>query len=155
MEVSMEAAAVLLSLAMRDTEDPVADLCGALRRIGRSLNELRAGPASLPAATNGDGDLRKRLEKDVAVCIESLQFHDRLIQQLAAVRGLLASVVNDSPPELKGFGAHRWEDMLSMLRDQLNEDSQHHLFNLLLRTGIVIGDGQRNLQAEEGSVDLF
>jgi hypothetical protein len=135
MEVSMEAAAVLLSLAMRDTEHPVADLCGALRRLSH---------AAQPA-----------LAQDVAKCIQSLQFHDRLIQQLAAVRGLLASVVTEGPLDVTGFGAHRWEEMLKMLRERLSEDSQHHLFNLLLRTGIVDGDGQCNLQEAEGSVELF
>jgi hypothetical protein len=45
--------------------------------------------------------------------------------------------------------------MLKMLRERLSEDSQHHLFNLLLRTGIVDGDGQCNLQEAEGSVELF
>ena len=75
--------------------------------------------------------------------------------EAAAVRGLLASVVSDSPMDLTGFGAHRWEEMLRMLRERLSEDSQHHLFNLLLRTGVVDVAGQRNLQAEEGSVELF
>jgi hypothetical protein len=150
MEASMEAAAVLLSLAMRDTENPVADLCAALQRIGSSLAELRAY-----AAASGRAELRKDIETDVAVCIESLQFHDRLIQQLAAVRGLLASVVEDSQPQLAGFSAHRWEEMLSTLRDRLSTDSHHRLFNLLLRTGIVDGGGQPNLQAAEGSVELF
>ena len=131
----MEAAAVLLSLAMRDTESPVADLCGALRRLSHA-----ASPS---------------LAKDVAVCIQSLQFHDRLIQQLAAVRGLLASVVTEEPLDVTGFGAHRWEEMLKMLRERLSEDSQHHLFNLLLRTGVVDVGGQRNLQEAEGTVELF
>ncbi len=135
MAVSMEAAAVLLSLAMRDTESPVASLCDALSRISRA-----AGPA---------------LARDVAVCIESLQFHDRLIQQLAAVRGLLASVVSDRPLDLNGFGAHRWEEMLKVLRERLSEDSQHHLFNLLLRTGVVEVEGHCNMQGAEGSVELF
>jgi hypothetical protein len=139
MEVSMEAAAVLLSLAMRDTEHPVSDLCGALRRISHAA-PLSGHPA---------------LAQDVAVCIQSLQFHDRLIQQLAAVRGLLASVVAEAPLDVTGFGAHRWEEMLKMLRERLSEDSQHHLFTLLLRTGVVDVEGQCNLQEEEGSVELF
>jgi hypothetical protein len=150
MEVSMEAAAVLLSLAMRDTENPVADLCSALSRIGTSLTELRE-----QAAACGNGELRKSIESDVAVCIQSLQFHDRLIQQLAAVRGLLASVAGDSPDQLSGFGAHRWEEMLGSLRDRLDSDSQHHLFNVLMKTGVVDVQGQPNLQAAEGSVELF
>ena len=143
----MEAAAVLLSLAMRDTEHPVADLCSALTRIGSSLTQLRAASAA--------GELPQKIENDVAVCIQSLQFHDRLIQQLAAVRGLLASVAGESPDQLSGFGAHRWEEMLGSLRERLDADSQHHLFNVLMRTGIVDVQGQPNLQAAEGSVELF
>lgn len=170
----MEAAAVLLSLAMRDTEHPVSGLCGALTRLGGSLAEWRQhvsalnepvgapeparafeSAASLAAPASGAETFRKRLENDVAICIQSLQFHDRLIQQLVAVRGLLASVVNDAPVQGVGFGAHRWEEMLSFLRERLSEDSQHHLFNLLLRTGVVNIDGRGNLRTEEGSVDLF
>ncbi len=152
----MEAAAVLLSLAMRDTETPVSDLCDALKRIGASLAQLRGGAPGPALLANGAGDaFRETLEKDVDICIESLQFHDRLIQQLAAVRRLLASVVDERPLDLTGFGAHRWEEMLRMLRERLSEDSQHHLFNLLLRTGIVDVDGQRHLQAAEGSIELF
>ncbi|HEV7715655.1 MAG TPA: hypothetical protein VGO53_08665 [Steroidobacteraceae bacterium] len=140
LEVSMEAAAVLLSLAMRDTENPVADLGNALSRM---LTELRSGHGAPHA------------EGDIAICIESLQFHDRLIQQLAAVRNLLASVVNDGPLDVSGFGAKRWEEMLTMLRDRLSVDSQHQLFNLLMRTGVVDFHGRPSLEAQEGSVELF
>jgi hypothetical protein len=161
LEVSMEAAAVLLSLAMRDTEYPVADLGGALARIGgsltewrRRLNAERGAPPQLMGSADADS-WRARLEGDVAVCIESLQFHDRLIQQLAAVRNLLASVVHTGPLDMAGFGAQRWEEMLRMLRERLNVDSQHQLFDLLMRTGVVDADGRYGNEAEEGSVELF
>ena len=139
MEVSMEAAAVLLSLAMHDTESPVSNLCDALRRIA----------VAAPVVAE-DG-----VRRDIDVCIQSLQFHDRLIQQLAAVRGLLASVASERPLNVSGFRADRWEELLGVLRDRLSEDSQHHLFNLLLRTGVVDVAGQTSLQADEGSVELF
>lgn len=149
----MEAAVVLLSLAMSDSEPPVAELCGALTRIGAQLSQWRARGAH---GLNGSADaVRAQLESDVAICIRALQFHDRLIQQLSAVRGLLASVVNQSPLDVTGFGAHRWDELLRMLRERLSEDSQKHLFNLLLRTGVVDEHGRRNVQAEEGSIELF
>jgi hypothetical protein len=159
LEVSMEAAAVLLSLAMRDTEPPVAELCEALSRIGGQLAAWRtravAGEPG-PAALNGHADaVRAQLESDVAICIQSLQFHDRLIQQLCAVRGLLASVIERSPLDVTGFGAHRWEEMLRTLRERLSEESQQHLFNLLLRTGVVDEQGRQIQQAEGGSIELF
>ncbi len=165
LEVSMEAAAVLLSLAMRDTEEPVADLGGALARIGASLTEWRKHLISErsvrpPVIGTDEGGAhsdawRNRLEGDVAVCIESLQFHDRLIQQLAAVRNLLASLVREGPLDVAGFGAQRWEEMLRMLRERLSEDSQHQLFDLLMRTGVIDVDGRHESEAEEGSVELF
>ena len=159
LEVSMEAAAVLLSLAMRDTEVPVADLGGALSRIGGSLTEWRkrlAADAAARMTGNPDDDAwRKRLEGDVAVCIESLQFHDRLIQQLAAVRNLLASVAHEGPLHLSGFGGQRWDEMLDMLRERLSEDSQHKLFELLMRTGAVDSGRRHGTEAREGSIELF
>lgn len=157
LEVSMEAAAVLLSLAMHDTETPVAELGGALARMGHLLGELRK------RATHGasaDKAWQARLENDLSICIESLQFHDRLIQQLAAVRNLLASVAHEEgAPAMTGFGARRWEDLLGMLRERLSVDSRHQLFDLLMRTGIVENDGRHGAQAQkanlEGSIELF
>jgi hypothetical protein len=157
LEVSMEAAAVLLSLAMHDTETPVAELGGALARMGGSLAELRKRAA---AGAGADEAWRARLDNDLATCIESLQFHDRLIQQLAAVRNLLASVAHEKgTPNMTGFGARRWEDLLGMLRERLNVDSRHQLFDLLMRTGVVENDGRHGSEAHkanvEGSIELF
>jgi hypothetical protein len=158
LEVSMEAAAVLLSLAMRDTEMPATTLGSALGRMSASLIEWRdekLANGKDGASAEDDAALRNRLERELAVCIESLQFHDRLIQQLAAVRNLLASVASNGPLNLTGSGAQRWEETLRMLRERLSEDSQHQLFNLLLRTGAVDGDGRRGTASQEGSIELF
>ena len=157
LEVSMEAAAVLLSLAIHDTETPVAELGGALARMGSLLNELRKRAA---AGAGVDQAWRARLDNDLSICIESLQFHDRLIQQLAAVRNLLASVAHEEgAPNMTGFGARRWEDLLGMLRERLNVDSRHQLFDLLMRTGVVENDGRNGTEAQkanvEGSIELF
>jgi hypothetical protein len=153
LEVSMEAAAVLLSLAMHDTETPVADLGSALARIAGSLTEWRRHTAAGGAV---DEKWRARLDTDLAVCIESLQFHDRLIQQLAAVRKLLVSVVHEEDTlNMAGFGARRWEDLLGMLRQRLSVDSRHQLFDLLMRTGVVENDGRYQGETKEGTVELF
>src|SRR5687767_12550474 len=93
LEVSVQAAAVLLSLAMRDTEHPVADLGQALSRMVTTVTALRkhAHGASSGSSSNG---MPVELESELSLCIQSLQFHDRLIQQLAAVRNLLASLAS-------------------------------------------------------------
>ena len=58
LDVSVQAAAVLLSLAMRDTENPVSDLGQALSRMVSTVTALRTpacgsqvnGPAPAPSA---------------------------------------------------------------------------------------------------------
>ncbi|MGH8239917.1 MAG: hypothetical protein ACREXP_23290, partial [Steroidobacteraceae bacterium] len=60
LEVSMEAAAVLLSLAIHDTETPVAELGGALARMGGSLTELRKRAAD--GAMDADDAWRASLD---------------------------------------------------------------------------------------------
>lgn len=68
---------------MQDTDAPVTALCHALARINSLLLEWRQGSSGDPDA------LRAQLEKDLGVCIESVQFHDRLIQQLTTIRTVL------------------------------------------------------------------
>jgi hypothetical protein len=151
LETSVEAAAVLLSLAMRDTEQPVADLGGALTRLSRHVQN---GGTRDGATRSGPG-LREALQGDLVVCIQSLQFHDRLIQQLAAVRSFLASLANHhSLTDVGGFGAQRWEELLRLVRTRLTSDSHHQLFELLMRTGEIESDGGADA-AGEGSIELF
>lgn len=92
----------------------------ALARHARALERLRsdrgaaaAGAAAttgVPGASNAAApplreleQCREALEREIAICIESLQFHDRLMQQLAQVRtGLTtAGAVTQQPSELR------------------------------------------------------
>jgi hypothetical protein len=82
--VPTDRAAELLGTAMRDTEAPVMEMAGALTRISNAL--VRA-----QASVNDDLCGCAHLKQDIAICIQSLQFHDRLIQQLTAVRRLMGS----------------------------------------------------------------
>jgi len=154
LDVSVQAAAVLLSLAMRDTESPVADLGQALSRMASTITTLRAVAKGLHV--NGDAGVNPlQLENELAVCIQSLQFHDRLIQQLAAVRNLLASLADHGTLDVAGFGAQRWEALLSILRERLSADAHHQLFDLLMRTGAVDCELSGDMLPAEGSVELF
>ena len=76
---AVERAAALLVHAMQETDAPIADIGAALARMTAVL----ADPAADVAA------LRAVFARNIAVCIESLQSHDRLIQQLAQARDLL------------------------------------------------------------------
>ena len=154
LDVSVQAAAVLLSLAMRDTESPVTDLGQALSRMVSTLTVVREHVEKKPF--NGDTDgTRMQLESELSICIQSLQFHDRLIQQLAAVRNLLTGLSSHGPLCVAGFGAQRWEELLNMLRDRLSADQHHQLFDLLMRTGVVDNELGAELTPAEGSVELF
>jgi len=121
----------------------------ALARIAQSLQD-------------GTGDFqhnRELLARDLAVCVENLQFHDRLTQQLTQVRNLLASLAFsemylDSTGRLLPGDTETWQVLLENLRARFTSDSHRILFNLLLP-----GAGPRtsapSLHANEGSVELF
>lgn len=105
---AIEAAADLLALAMHESHGPVDVLGGALERMAAALSQYAlaverrralgahgsGGPAEAPL-----GDLeacRETLEREITVCIESLQFHDRLMQRLARVAHHLTGLTDDS-----------------------------------------------------------
>ncbi len=83
---------------MRDSHGPVETLAGALARMAAALAQCARAlerqcapdhdprPALCELAATLQG-----LERDLAVCIESLQFHDRLIQRLERVSGCLSA----------------------------------------------------------------
>ncbi|MGB6451916.1 MAG: hypothetical protein WBE92_14290 [Steroidobacteraceae bacterium] len=105
---AIEAAADLLALAMHESHGPVDVLGGALERMAAALaqyslaidRQREIGPHRAgPRADESLGDLdkcRETLEREITVCIESLQFHDRLMQRLARVANYLAALTGDS-----------------------------------------------------------
>ncbi len=96
---------------MRESHGPVDRMAAALERMmralarhARALERLRRdhGAEQLKELEQ----CREALEHEIAICIESLQFHDRLMQQLAQVRAGLAALgggphapVEMHPPE--------------------------------------------------------
>ena len=69
----------LLVHSMQEADAPIADVSEALARMAAALNE--------PAVDAQE--LRALFARNIAVCIESLQSYDRLVQQLAKARDLL------------------------------------------------------------------
>jgi hypothetical protein len=146
----VEAAAALIELSLHESNGPVEDLSGALTRLAL---------LAAPRPGESDPELRRQVAREVAVCIESLQFHDRLTQQLTQVRNLLATLAgSDIPTDIAGRplegDPHKWLVLLENLRARFTSDSHRILFNLLLPdTG-----GRANvpaLHANEGSIELF
>jgi hypothetical protein len=66
----------LLVHGMREADTPIADISEALARMAAALNDPEA-------------DLRAVFARSIAVCVESLQSYDRLMQQLVQARDLL------------------------------------------------------------------
>lgn len=81
-------AASLLGTAIQDSETPVMEIACALARISNLLAKSRTQATSQSPCAD---DYRQLIENDISICIQSLQFHDRLIQQLTAVRRLMGA----------------------------------------------------------------
>jgi hypothetical protein len=127
---------------MNESHKPVEELSGALARMSQALPELGGGDCAAQLK-----QCREQFARDLAVCIESLQFHDRLIQQLTHVRNILAGVTNSGDPQ-------SWQILVENLRARFTSDSHRILFNLLLpSTGAHVNTP--SLHANEGSVELF
>lgn len=130
---SAQAAAALIELAIDETQRPVATLGQALTRIGA-------------AAAAG----RQPDTADVTACIESLQFHDRMIQELTHVRDLLAHAATSGPAQEQ---SRDWPALREALRARFTSESHRLLFNLLMPDETT--DEHIELHADEGSVELF
>ncbi len=127
------AAAALIELAIHESLVPVATLGTALARIAAAAPESAA-------------DLRA----EVAVCIENLQFHDRMAQQLTQVRDLLAGAM---VAPSRSVEMDDWPALRERLRTHFTTESHRMLFNLLMPAGEQAEP--LRLHAEEGSVELF
>ena len=130
-------AAALIELALSESQRPVAELGEALSRVSAA-----ASARSPPAA------------RDLEACVECLQFHDRMQQQLAQVRDLLAAVAASGSADAAPGGRQSWPVLMENLRARFTSESHRILFNLLMPDS----DGQSHvpsLHASEGSVELF
>lgn len=126
-------AAALIELAIHESLAPVNGLGRALARLS----------AMLPQAS---AEMRAELD----TCIETLQFHDRMVQQLSQVRDLLAgaNAARSAAADPPG-----WPALRERLRAHFTSESHRMLFNLLLP-----GESEAapiHLHADEGSVELF
>ncbi|MGH8296527.1 MAG: hypothetical protein ACRETZ_13695 [Steroidobacteraceae bacterium] len=142
-------AASLIELAVSESQRPVTALGDALSRVSAAVS---AG--CLPAA------------RDLDACVECLQFHDRMAQQLSQVRDLLAAVAAAGSADTAPGGRQSWPVLMASLRARFTTESHRILFDLLMPD--TEGDGSPRaasanaaapansaLHAGEGSVELF
>jgi hypothetical protein len=93
-DAAVERATVLLIHGLQQSDIPISQLSDALARMAQTLIDIGT-PLFGQAHANATGDarvFRDAFARDIAVCIESLQFHDRLMQQLTQARDLLSAV---------------------------------------------------------------
>jgi hypothetical protein len=79
---------------MQESDPPIAQLSGALARMVGAVSQMRTQANHLPGSPEATASRAavEALARDIAVCIENLQFHDRLSQQLTQVKDRLASL---------------------------------------------------------------
>jgi hypothetical protein len=97
---AVEKATVLLVHGMQESELPISKLSGALARMAQILNDNGAplfGEVLRHRATDSR-IVRDAFASDIAICIESVQFHDRLMQQLKQARDILTGLTTDRLP---------------------------------------------------------
>jgi hypothetical protein len=130
-------AASLIELALSESQRPVTGLGEALSRVSAAVF---AGTA--PAA------------RDLETCVECLQFHDRMMQQLSQVRDLLAAVAAAGSADTTPGGRQSWPVLMENLRARFTSESHRILFNLLMPDAEGLSHAP-SLHASEGSVELF
>ena len=96
---AVERAAALLVHGMRESDLPISNLSAALTRMAQTLSDsgaplFGAGREGTAAGTDIQA-VREAFARDIAICIESLQFHDRLMQELAQAREVLTALLNN------------------------------------------------------------
>ena len=157
---AVEAAVALLAQAMHESHAPVEVMGGALERMTRTLQQHERTPErarTLAGRRAGGRELAadaQSLGREIALCIESLQFHDRLMQQLAQVRECLAGLL--VPAEVNA-ATPRWLELRDRIAARLASDSQRALLDLLVPPGgthAAPGD-LRKINMSEGSIELF
>ena len=82
---------MLLIHGLQQSDIPISQLSGALARMSQALTDIGTPLFGAAAADPRSDLLRAACAREITVCIESLQFHDRLMQQLSQARDLLTA----------------------------------------------------------------
>ncbi len=90
-------AGLLLAQTTAESQEPINRLSEALSRLARRLLEAGVPLSGAPGAAPADplNAHWQAIAHDVGICIENLQFHDRLVQQLVRVQDILTSLASN------------------------------------------------------------
>jgi hypothetical protein len=159
---SLTAAAAQLELALRESAGPVDALGQAFERMSVSLAQLRSS-----LAATAEGKLHatcREVLRDVSVCVENLQFYDRLVQHLSHLRDYLSGL--SGSPDAQANGGRdpaAWQELRAALRQRLISEAQRELLDLILPPPHAHGTespsgrplNRAPLHVGEGSIELF
>lgn len=168
LEKCTEAAVWQLALAMRESDGAVERLGAAVARMGdmRPIIEMlriRFAAHDNDATLSTDFDLcAERLLADLTICIENMQFYDRMVQHLGHLKHYLASIsgVLAAPGEVRAEIASL-EQANAQFRRRLLTDAQRSVFDHVFRQ-----DSQGELEslaeraahtrnATDGTIEFF
>jgi hypothetical protein len=149
---AVSAAVAQIGLALRESQQSVAELGTLLAKLSQSMTQLRA--ASTPV--NG---LLEELQSDVFKGIQQLQFYDRMVQHLSHLQDYLISAADELVyAKADGRAREGWEQMHAKLRMRLISDEQRGLLDLFLSPDMptrVSAQAARPDYSPPGSFEMF
>jgi hypothetical protein len=152
-----------IGVAMRESQEPVAELGSLLTHLVDTLGALRSAPVmqgidDSPSAVAARA-LMEQLRSDVFNGIQHLQFYDRMMQHLAHLQGYLIGVANElSSANPNGAPQEVWDELHARLRERLISADQRGLLDLFLTPDSgtrVSAQAAATDHASPGSVELF
>ena len=145
-----------IELAVRESEEPVAQMSAGVARVVEATDALlaREGMAN-------DPDLAA-VRAFVHGAVEQMQFYDRMTQHLGHVYNYMMAIASrmgdiSEDPSIDGtpdIARANWEELRSRFYSRLLTEPQRQLFDMMLPpdTGMTARMRQR---AEPGSIELF
>jgi hypothetical protein len=158
------AANAQIGLALRESQDPVAELGSLIAHVAETLGALRSAPVGrdsdldsvTAAAARG---LIEQLQSDVYKGIQQLQFYDRMVQHLSHLQEYLICVANQlCAGKDGGRTGEAWDELHSKLRVRLISDAQRGLLDLFLTPDAgtrVSAQASLPEHSSPGSLEIF
>jgi hypothetical protein len=156
------AATAQIGLALRESQDPVAELGGLLAHLVETLKALRSAPfdpGADPVPARAVRGLLEQVQSDVFQGIQQLQFYDRMVQHLSHLQDYLIAVANElDSGKQREQAREMWDGLHDKLRKRLISEEQRGLLDLFLSpqtAGEAAPQGPPTDHAAPGSSELF
>jgi predicted metalloprotease with PDZ domain len=119
-----------IGLALRESQEPVAELGAMIAHVAETLAAVRTAPGAQGAEAAA---LIEQLQAQAYQGIQRLQFYDRLVQHLSHLQDYLTWIANElSALRDTGHASQPWDSLHSKLRSRLISDEQRWLFDVFL-----------------------